>query len=68
MNPKIFFGLLIGIPTIVLIWIYNELGINNTWQLTLFGFMILWSYLPPLIIYYALYIQKDNNRETRIYE
>lgn len=64
MNPKIFFGLLIGIPTIILIWIYNELGINNDWQLIVFGIMIVWSYLPTIIVYYAVYIQKDNINET----
>ncbi len=55
MNAKTFFGLIFGVPTVVLIFIYYELRINNKlnnlWQLFLFCWMVITGYMPGIMIY-----------------
>lgn len=54
MNPKIFIGLSLGIPAIIMTYIFYTVGIHNSWQLYLFLYMIVWSIMPSLIIIFSL--------------
>ena len=54
MNPKIFIGLLTGIPALLVVYIFYTLGIHNSWQLYLFLYAILWCIMPSLIIIFTL--------------
>lgn len=49
MNPKIFFGLIFGMPTLILWYIYYNLGIHNLWQLFLFCWMVIMLYIPGIV-------------------
>lgn len=51
MNPKIFFGLMFGVPTVLLTLTYYAVGINNIWQLFLFGWAAVLGYMPGIILY-----------------
>jgi len=51
MNPKVFFGLMFGVPTVFLMYIYYEIGINNLWQLFLFSLAAAIGYMPGIILY-----------------
>ena len=54
MNPKIFIGLLTGIPALLAVYIFYTVGIHNRWQLYLFLYMIVWCIMPSLIIIFSL--------------
>lgn len=51
MNPKLFFGLLFGVPTILLAYIYYDFGISDLWQLFLFSWAVAMGYMPGIIVY-----------------
>lgn len=65
MNPKIFFGLIFGIPTVLLVYIYYDLGINNLWQLFLFIWAIIFGYMPGIITMHTFYVIKRNSRRNK---
>lgn len=65
MNMKIGFGILFGIPTILLTFIYCSLGINNYWQLFLFLSMILIVYTPAMLLLYLAYVYHVKNKVQR---
>lgn len=54
MNPKIFIGLLTGIPLLIVIYVFYTFGVHNDWQLFLLLYMILWCIMPSLIIMLSL--------------
>lgn len=62
MNPKIFFGLLFGFPTIFMAYIYYDLGINNMWQLFLFSWGVIFGYMPGIITLYSFRIRDDTQK------
>lgn len=68
MNPKIFFGLILGIPTLILVYIYHSLGINNLWQLFLFCWMVIMLYMPGVIVgtYYIRCHIRDRVQKTLV--
>lgn len=55
MNPKLFFGLLFGFPTVLLACLYYSLGINNLWQLFIFGCAAILGYMPGIIMLHMFY-------------
>lgn len=68
MNPKIFFGLLFGLPTVLLAYMYYDLGINNLWQLFLFCWAVAMGYMPGIIAY-TYYIRnrvRNSTQETLV--
>ena len=67
MNMKIGFGILFGIPTILLAFIYYSLGINNHWQLFLFLFMVLIAYMPGMFLLHLAYLYHVKNKVKREY-
>ena len=66
MNPKIFFGLIFGIPTVLAVYLYHGLGINNLWQLFLFCWMVIMLYMPGIIVgtYYIRYHIRNKAQKT----
>lgn len=46
MNPKLFIGLLSGVPMTIVLYIFYASGIHNKWQLYLFLNAILWCIMP----------------------
>lgn len=66
MNPKIFFGLLFGLPTILMVYIYHDLGINNMWQLFLFGLGVIFGYMPGVIMIYMFQF-RNSAQKTLLY-
>lgn len=48
MNSKIFFGLIFGIPTLILWYIYYNHKIYNLWQLFLFCWIVIVLYMPGI--------------------
>lgn len=62
MNPKIFFSLLFGFPTIILAYVYYDLGISNLWQLFLFCWAVIMAYMPGMIMVYTLYVRNNVQR------
>lgn len=65
MNIKICLGILFGIPTILLIFIYYFIGINNHWQLFLFLFMALIAYTPGMLLLHLAYVYHVKNKVQR---
>jgi hypothetical protein len=61
MNIKIFFGILFGVPTILLAFVYYYLGVNNYWQLFLFSSMVLIAYLPGMLLLHLVYMCNIGN-------
>jgi len=39
-----------GVPTALLAYIYYDMGINNLWQLFLFGWAAVLGYMPGIIM------------------
>ena len=62
MNKKLALVILFGFPTVVLLWIYHSLGINNYWQLCLFSFMAIIGYAPGILIVRMLETEWIRNR------
>lgn len=50
MNPKLFIGLLSGIPMAIVVYIFYDFGIHNKWQLFLFLYAIFWCIMPSMVI------------------
>lgn len=50
MNKKLALIILFGFPTVILMWIYHSLGINNYWQLFLFSFIAIIGYAPGISV------------------
>lgn len=66
MNPKLFFALMFGTPTVLLAWAYHDLGINSSWQLFLFCWIMAIGYMPGVImyVYYIRYHVRDRVQKT----
>lgn len=62
MNMKTGFGILFGLPTILLVFIYGYLGVNNYWQLFLFSTMILIAYMPGMLLMHLVYTCRMKNK------
>jgi hypothetical protein len=62
MNMKICFGILFGVPTILLAFIYYYLGVSNYWQLFLFSSMVLIAYMPGMLILHLVYTCHMRNK------
>lgn len=54
MNPKLFIGLLSGIPLLIVIYIIYIFGAHNDWQLYLLLYMVLWCIISSSIIILSL--------------
>ena len=65
MNIKTGFGILFGLPTILLVFIYCYLGVNNYWQLFLFSTMILVAYMPGMLLMHLVYTCRMRNKVHR---
>ena len=62
MNPKIFFGLMFGLPTVLLAFIYHEVKIDNIWRLFIFCWGVAMGYMPGFMLY--SYYLKDKVRKS----
>lgn len=62
MNKKLALIILFGFPTVILLWIYHSLGINNYWQLFLFSFMAIIGYAPGISVVCMLETEWIRNR------
>jgi hypothetical protein len=62
MNIKTGFGILFGLPTILLVFIYGYFGVNNYWQLFLFSTMILIAYIPGMLLMHFVYTCRMRNK------
>lgn len=65
MNPRLFFGLAFGIPTVFLAYVYYDLGINNLWQLFVFIWAAALGYMPGIIVY-TYYIRDRMRKRDKI--
>lgn len=65
MNMKIGFGILFGVPTMLLAFIYYSLGIHNYWQLFLFLSMVLIIYTPGMLLLHLVYVYHVKNKVQR---
>jgi hypothetical protein len=65
MNVMICFGILFGVPTILLAFMSCNLDIHNYWQLFLFLSMILIMYMPGMLLLHLAYVYHVKNKVQR---